>query len=770
MAECREERNITTIVEGVISSVRDQGDDALCEFASRWDGVRLTPKMLRVPSAAIGSASVDTEFAAAFRHAVDRIRKFHEQVKPRSVFVEDAADGVRLGLRWTPVRSVGLYVPGGKASYPSTLAMTAVPAQIAGVQRIAVVSPPGPNGEVSDQVLTAARILGLKEIYRVGGAQAVAALAIGTEAIPRVDKIFGPGNAFVAEAKKQLYGEVGIDMLAGPSEIVVYADHSAEPAWVAADLMAQAEHDEDTRITVLASSQVVLEAVTSAFERGIEDQPRRETIAAAWKNHGRAEVVADPATAAARIDEIAPEHLSLQVDEPWQTLTLIHNAGAIFLGPNSPVAMGDYYAGPNHVLPTGTTARFSSCLSVEDFMKRSNVCELNRDFLVQHGERVETLAHGEGLPAHANSVRLRRQPTAGPRARRGVRTVRGYDIVEEDAAVKLNQNESPWDLPEEIKDEVASRLRRLEWNRYHQKVPSEFLDRLAATDGVRPEQVIAASGSNLLLQWIFEAYAAPGAVVVCPRPSFSLYSLWAGVCECALREVEFGDGFAYEVEPFLARIRAHRPALTILCLPNNPTGSEMRTEDVVRIAREVGECGGVLVVDEAYRDFSGGEFDRTALCDRFDHVILLRTFSKAYAAAGVRLGYAVAPEGIISELRKVMPPFHLNLFAAVLGITVLERRGVFSRRIQDLLTERDDLIAALRALPTVEVVPTHANFFLVRVGGDAARVFAELKERDVLVRRVDPRQLGGEYLRVNVGTPDENRRLLAAVSEVIAGR
>jgi histidinol dehydrogenase len=761
-------REVESSVRGVIEAVRTRRDQALIELTERWDRVRLTPGTMRVEERAIAAADAESPFARAFQRAVERIRWFHEQVKPRTTLVEDS-QGALLGLRWTPLRSVGLYVPGGKASYPSTLAMTAIPAQIAGVERIVVTTPPGPSGEVSPEVLLAAKVLGLKEVYRVGGAQAVAALALGTETIPRVDKIFGPGNAFVVEAKKQLYGEVGIDLLAGPSEVVVYADETAVPEWAAADLIAQAEHDEATRVTLIASSEAVLSAVRKALGELAAQEPRRATIEASLQRNGRFEVAATPERAAELINEIAPEHLAIQTASPRRVLPLIRNAGAIFLGHLSPVAVGDYYAGPNHVLPTGAAARFASCLSVEDFMKRSNVCELSRDFLVELGSDVETLAHGERLPAHATSVALRRGATgsaSGPRARFGLRSVTPYLLVEEDAEVKLNQNESPWDVPAAIKDEVFRELKDLPWNRYHQRLPQELLERIAEGEGLTAASVVAGSGSNLILQWVFEAYLAPGAGLVIPAPSFSLYPLWGEVCEARIERVPLGPRFDYDASRFEDAIRRVRPAVTVLCLPNNPTGTELDRSGVVRIARAAAETGGMLVIDEAYREFTEAEFDRSSLLRDFENVILVRTCSKAFSAAGMRLGYLLAAPSVATELRKMVPPFHVNVFAAVFGLALWRHKAEFLRRVQDLIAARDGLMAGAAQLKGVEVFPSHANFFLLRVP-DAVRVYQGLKTRGILVRAPGKEDSLRNCLRVNAGTPEENRRFLAALGELV---
>ena len=762
--------DIRRAVADVIADVRQRGDAALFEYTSRWDKVQLTSETVRVPveklrQPAETTAGADRDFVEAFRRAADRIERFHDAVRPRTSVYEDD-EGAILGLRWTPIHSVGLYVPGGKASYPSTLAMTAIPARIAGVERIVVVTPPGPDGEISPQVLLAARVLGIEEVYRVGGAQAVAALALGTESIPRVDKIFGPGNAFVAEAKGQLYGEVGIDMLAGPSELVVYADESAEPAWIAADLLAQAEHDESTAVTLLAASDAVRDAVRGELERQVIDEPRRKVIEVSLANNSRFEVCGSHADAARRIDEIAPEHLSLQVIDPWEVLPLFRNAGAIFLGKESPVAVGDYYAGPNHVLPTGRSARFASCLSVEDFMKRSNLARLPLDFVRRASSDVDTLARGEGLPAHGRSVVLRRG-TDGPRARVGVRAVTPYTIVEEEGETKLNQNESPFDVPDEIKDEVARRLKGLAWNRYHQKVPERLREVIAADAAVDTECVIAGSGSNLVLQWVFEAFGGTGRTMLTPAPSFSLYPLWARVTETQQVTVPLDERFEYDVDGFLRAIERERPELVVLCLPNNPTGGELALDGVVAIADACRAVGGLTVVDEAYREFSAATHDRTSLVRERDDVILVRTCSKAFSAAGMRLGYLLASQSIADELRKVVPPFHLNLFAAVLGQVLWERKALFAERVAEILAERQRLESALSRFPDLEVFPSHANFFLLRTPR-AREVHEALAAEGVLIRRLGGDERLADCLRVNAGRVEENDRFLSILERVLS--
>jgi histidinol-phosphate aminotransferase len=360
-------------------------------------------------------------------------------------------------------------------------------------------------------------------------------------------------------------------------------------------------------------------------------------------------------------------------------------------------------------------------------------------------------------------VALRRGVGRGSPARRGLRSVTPYLLVEEDAGVKLNQNESPWDVPDDVKDEVARRLKDLPWNRYHQRIPQEFLARVAADAGFPEEGVVAASGSNLLLQWIFEAFCPPGAAIVHPSPSFSLYPLWGEVCEARLVPVSLGGRFEYDADRFVEAVQRTSPAVTVLCLPNNPTGNELGDREVRRIAEAAGERGGVCVIDEAYREFSGPEFDRTVIARELENVILVRTCSKAFSAAGMRIGYLLAHPKVAGDLRKMVPPFHFNLFAAVLGLVLWERKDLFLERVTRIAAERDRLAAALGRIPGVEVFPSHANFFLVRVK-DAARLYNGLKERGILVRELGKDPLLEGCLRVSAGSPEENDRLIAQVA------
>ena len=395
-------------VDAIIEQVRQHGDEALLELSERFDGIR--PEPLRIPAARLAAAWEATapELRQALELAHERILAFHQRQMPQDLAIT-GPHGELLGRRWRPVERAGLYVPGGRAAYPSTVLMNAVPAKVAGVQRLVMVTPPGPEGEPNPTVLAAAHLAGVEEIYRVGGAQAIAALAYGTASIPQVDVISGPGNLYVTLAKKAVYGRVSIDSLAGPSEVLVIADHTAKADQVAADLLAQAEHDPLAAAILLTTSRELAAAMPAALEEQLAGHPRAEITRTALRDWGLIVVCDDLVQAAALSDRFAPEHLELLVEDPAALAERIQHAGAIFMGPWSPEAVGDYLAGPNHTLPTSGTARFAGALSVETFLRHTSLIGFNQAALEATGPAVITLAESEGLHSHAESVRRRLQ-------------------------------------------------------------------------------------------------------------------------------------------------------------------------------------------------------------------------------------------------------------------------------------------------------------------------------------------------------------------------
>lgn len=406
-AKREEAADVDATVAAILAEVRTRGDAALIELTRRFDRLDLSPATLAFTEAEIDAevARVSPEDRAALDLAAERIRAYHERQRPADARWVDAA-GASLGWRWTPVASAGLYVPGGLASYPSSVLMNAIPAKVAGVERL-VIACPTPGGAVNPLVLLAARLAGVSTVYRLGGAQAIAALAYGTETVAPVDTITGPGNAWVAAAKRQVFGRVGIDMIAGPSEILVIADADNDPDWVALDLLSQAEHDESAQAILVTTDEGFGRAVARAVEARLETLERRAIAGASWRDFGAVITVRDLDEAVALSDRVAPEHLELCVADPESLAARIRHAGAIFLGAWTPEAIGDYVGGPNHVLPTARSARFSSGLSVLDFLKRTTIARMTPESLAAIGPAAERLARSESLEAHGLSVRAR---------------------------------------------------------------------------------------------------------------------------------------------------------------------------------------------------------------------------------------------------------------------------------------------------------------------------------------------------------------------------
>ena len=408
LARREEEADLSAAVAEIVAAVRREGDEALRRYAKAFDGTDL--EELEVPAEALDRAAeaLDPSLRAVLEEAAENIRDYHRR-QVRSSFLISEEDGVILGQKVVPLDRVGLYIPGGTAAYPSTVLMDAIPAKLAGCPELIMVSPPSRDGEIAPVILAAARIAGVDRVFRAGGAQAVAALAWGTETVPRVDKIVGPGNAYVAEAKRQVFGQVAIDMIAGPSEILIVADGAGDPRHMAADLLSQAEHDRNASAVLITDSMELAQAVQREIEVQLKELPRQETARASIDGNGKIVVTDDILQGIEIANALAPEHLELCVDSPFDYLDKVRHAGSIFLGRNCPEALGDYFAGPNHTLPTSGTARFSSPLSVDDFVKKSQFTYYTAAALERVSDKIARFAREEGLEGHARSVLSRSQ-------------------------------------------------------------------------------------------------------------------------------------------------------------------------------------------------------------------------------------------------------------------------------------------------------------------------------------------------------------------------
>ena len=401
-----EETGVAPQVSAIIADVAKRGDAALIEYAARFDGAQLSSLEVTREEMDAALGALDADLRRAMERAAKNIRAFHS-AQLREGFRLELPDGSFMGQKITPIERVGLYIPGGTASYPSTVFMNAIPAQLAGCEQIVMISPPSSSGEIAAPILAAAKLAGVTRVFKAGGAQAVAALAYGTQSVPRVDKIVGPGNAYVAEAKRQVFGRVSIDMIAGPSEILVVADGTCNPAFVAADLLSQAEHDALATAVLVTDSMALAQAVSDEVERQLSRLPREAIARRSIEDSGKIIVTDDLPAAIEAANELAPEHLELCVDEPEKFLPLVRNAGSVFLGKSCPESLGDYLAGPNHTLPTGGTARFSSPLSVDDFIKKTQYTYFTPEALADVAEDIAIFARAEGLEAHARAALIR---------------------------------------------------------------------------------------------------------------------------------------------------------------------------------------------------------------------------------------------------------------------------------------------------------------------------------------------------------------------------
>ena len=763
-------------VAAIVAEVRERGDDALRELARRFDRVEL--ETLEVPRAAWEAAleALDPAVRRALEQAAAAIEAFHRAQLPPPLEVE-VRPGIRLGRRAEPLRRVGVYAPGGRAAYPSSVLMGVVPARVAGVEEVVVCSPPGPDGLPPAPVLAACALAGADRVFALGGAGAIAALAYGTASVPRVDKVVGPGNAYVTEAKRQLNGVVAIDCPAGPSEVLVVADETADPELVAIELLAQAEHDPDAAAVLVTTADDVARGTRAALERLLPTQPRREIIEAALASRGAILTAASLDDALDFASRYAPEHLLLLVREPRQALERVRAAGTIFLGPGSSVVFGDYSTGANHVLPTAGLARAYAGLSTPDFLRWTTYQEVSPAAAAELAGPTATLADAEGLPAHALAARARSSATAvqktgtevgataaaKPRPvpfRAAYRDIELYDPGRRPIDVDLSDNTNLFGASPAAARAVAG-LDAAALTRY----PSVFADRLKARLaellGVRPENITTGCGSDDVIDSAIRAFCEPGDVVAYPDPTFTMVPLFARMNATRPVGVPLAEDFALDPDALLAA----RGRVTYICQPNNPTGN---TFDPAAVERVLEHAAGVVLIDEAYIDFGGESLVQRAV--ESERVVVLRTLSKAYGLAGLRIGFAVGPAPLIHEIEKSRGPYKITAAAEAAALAVLEEdRAWVADVVARVRENRERLKAELEALG-LRVYPSAANFLLVQVPGSAAGFAAALRERGVAVRAFANLRHAGDCIRVSIGPWPMMERFLDAVKGALAVR
>ena len=791
-----QDQGIEQAVSAILADVQARGDEALMDYTRRFDRLEVHEAAgLRLSQAEL-QAALDGLPAAerqALERAAERVRRYHEHQRTSS-WMYTEADGTRLGQRVLPLDRVGLYVPGGKAAYPSSVLMNAIPAQVAGVKELVMVVPT-PDGVRNPAVLAAACLAGIQEVYTIGGAQAVAALAYGTRSIRPVDKIVGPGNAYVAEAKRRVFGTVGIDMIAGPSEILVVSDGSVPADWVAVDLFSQAEHDEMAQAILISPDAAFLDAVVEAIARLLPGQPRRAVIGKSLADRGALIHVRSMQEAAELVNRVAPEHLELAVRDVDGLLADIRHAGAIFMGRWGCEALGDYCAGPSHVLPTMRTPRFSSPLGVYDFQKRSSLIEPSATGADHLAKVAATLARAEGLEAHAQSAEYRlggdaHQATAGTvspariaarverHVRPDVQRMAAYHVADATDAIKLDAMENPWRLPGALQAELAQRLAALAINRYPSgntyTALKQAIARHDGLDGI--DGLVLGNGSDELISLLCQLVAQPGATIMAPAPSFVMYEMGARLAGVGFVPVPLRPDFSLDREAMLQAIETHRPALVFLAYPNNPTGNLFDADDVRAILQAT---DGLVVLDEAYAPFAGGASWLSQLT-AWPNLAVMRTCSK-WGLAGARIGYLASAPAWAAQLDKIRPPYNISVLDAETACFAFQHHADFDQQTRALCTERQTLVQRLQALLGPQglshVYPTAANFVLVRLAGGqddasgpsrATRVAAAMRAAGVLIKdasRMHPAL--AECLRLTVGAPEENEAMLQALAAAL---
>jgi histidinol dehydrogenase len=776
--EPEQDDSVNAAVADIIAAVRRQGDAALVEFTTRFDRLAVgSAAELEVPRADLDQAlaGLPAGDRAALLAAAGRIRAYHERQLQRSWDYTEA-DGTRLGQKITPLDRVGLYVPGGKAAYPSSVLMNALPARVAGVGELIMVVPT-PDGLRNAMVLAAAAVAGVDRVFTVGGAQAVAALAFGTQTIPAVDKIVGPGNAYVAQAKRSVFGTVGIDMIAGPSEILVICDGQANPDWVAMDLFSQAEHDELAQSILISPDGPFLARVRESIARLLPGMSRRAVIARSLADRGILIRVPDMLAACRIADRIAPEHLEIIAQDPARWADCIRHAGAMFLGPYASESLGDYCAGPNHVLPTMRTARFSSPLGVYDFQKRSSIIEVSRQGAQTLGRIASTLARAEGLEAHALSAELRVESESaagdpsvpgdsGAALRAVVRddviAMSAYQVPSPEGLLKLDAMENPFRLPETLRQALGERLAQALINRYpvpsYATLKARLRERMEVPDS---SGLLLGNGSDELISMICTACARPGAVVLAPVPSFVMYRVSAELAGMRFVGVPLRPDFELDIEAMLAAIRRHQPAVVFIAYPNNPTGNCF---DRWAIERILAAAPGLVVLDEAYQPFALDSWLPRVSSE--PRLLVMRTLSKL-GLAGLRLGYLTGGQHWLEQFDKVRPPYNISVLNEVAGEFALEHLEVLDQQARLIREERERMRGLLSGLTGVGVFASRANFILARVA-NSAQTHQRLRQAGILVKDVGTMHpLLAHCLRLTIGAPEENNALVEALRSAL---
>lgn len=762
--------DVRTRTMEIIDRVRRNGDRALIEMAREYDRVALDE--LEIPRKALVEAleRLEPALRRALERSAENIASVHRVLAPRSIETSPEP-GIVIGRRPDPLGRVGVYAPGGRAVYPSSVLMGAIPARVAGVGEIVLCSPPRENGRPADILLSAAALAGVDRVFAVGGAGAIAAMALGTETIPRVDRVVGPGNAFVTEAKLQLTGTVAIDSPAGPSELLVIADDSSDPEIVARELLAQAEHDPLACVVAITVGERAAAAIERALERQLEPAPRRAIIEQALAHQGAVLSVTTAGDAIAFANRYAPEHLLLAMassDECDAMLAEIRNAGTVFVGATASNAFGDYMTGANHVLPTGGLARCYSGLSTLDFIRWTTYQRVDGAAAARLAPAVGALAEAEGLPGHAAAARawIDASLAAAPLLPNAARLVRpeiaalsSYSEPREasgermpSTVVDLSDNTNLWGMPPAA--EVALRAGAADCARYPSPYSAELKQALATYVGASGASVVTGCGSDDVLDLAMRTFAAPGDTLAYSTPTFSMIPVFARVNALVPIEVPIRDADeGYDIRP--ERLVESGARIIYICAPNNPTATPVSRAALTYV---VEKAPGLVIIDEAYAEFAGTT--SVDLTSRSDRVLVTRTMSKAFGLAGLRVGYGIGAPALIEYLERARGPYKVTAPAARAVLAALAEKpdalGWVRDRAKLACDTRERFLRELRRLGLAPL-PSSANFVLLP-HREAPAIARRFRKGGVLVRLMTglPRSLDafaqsdGNALRIGI--------------------
>ncbi|HMQ59221.1 MAG TPA: histidinol dehydrogenase [Flavilitoribacter sp.] len=754
-----ETNRLEAAVESVLNAVKTEGDVAIRRFTRQFDGADLPEFAVSPAEMEQAVAEISPGLQAAIRIALRNIESFHAQQK-EEVRIVETMPGVQCWRKSVGIERVGLYIPGGTAPLFSTVLMLGIPARLAGCKEIILCTPPGKDGKIHPAILFSARLAGITRVFKIGGAQAIAAMAYGTENVPRVDKIFGPGNQYVTAAK-QMVGRQGtaIDMPAGPSEVLVFAGEDADPDFVAADLLSQAEHGVDSQVVLVTLSEQMARRTREAVDRQLAILPRK-TIAEGALAQSAAVVLNTEAEAVELINQYAPEHLILACENAGELAGKVVNAGSVFLGHYSPESVGDYASGTNHTLPTNGYARAYSGVSLDSFVKKITFQALTPEGLANIGPAVMEMAGAEALDAHKRAVgiRLEKIPAkagsiAGvrdilPLVRPNIRNLSPYSSARSEfsgqASVFLDANENPF----------GNGL-----NRYPDPLQWKLKSAVSAIKGVPVQNIFLGNGSDEAIDLLIRIFCEPGrdSIMITP-PTYGMYRVSADIADVGVVEVPLLPGFQPDVQAILDAAD-NRTKLLFLCSPNNPTGNALDEKAVLGLIRDF---PGIVVIDEAYIDFSAHPGYAKKI-DEFPNLVVLQTLSKAWGLAAIRLGMAFTGEPIIGLLNKVKPPYNINELTQNAALEALSWPESMRQQLKIILGERKSLEESLAALPAVQkVYPSDANFLLVKLA-DPVAMYRHLAGEGIIVRDRSRVILCEGCLRITVGTPEENEKLVSAM-------